>query len=160
MAESPILVGTPFSFEQRNCSLPIRWLKPTFDRTGEQELDQPLIAPAFRSFQKIYALLDAADFHNLLPLLWETQPERFPLAGTVLDLADGVIVHSRYVEELARGAGYAGRLWRIPHPAWPETAVAPKRRLPRPPAATATALPPCCPGPRRLQRNRRLRAPP
>jgi hypothetical protein len=24
---------------------------------------------------------------NLLPLLWETQPERFPLAGVVLDLA-------------------------------------------------------------------------
>src|SRR5262249_29601205 len=46
---------------------------------------------------------------NLLPLLWETQPERFPLAGTVLDLADGVIVHSRYVEGLARAAGYDGR---------------------------------------------------
>jgi len=62
---------------------------------------------------------------NLLPLLWETQPERFPLAGTVLDLADGVIVHSRYVEELVRMSGYDGALWRIPHPAWPETAVPP-----------------------------------
>jgi glycosyltransferase involved in cell wall biosynthesis len=62
---------------------------------------------------------------NLLPLLWETQPERFPLAGTVLDLADGVIVHSRYVEGLARAAGYDGRLWRIQHPAWPEDSVAP-----------------------------------
>ena len=39
--------------------------------------------------------------------------------GTVLDLADGLIVHSRYVEERARAAGYAGRLWRMPHPAWP-----------------------------------------
>jgi hypothetical protein len=32
---------------------------------------------------------------NLLPLLWETQPERFPLSGVVLDLAHGMIVHSR-----------------------------------------------------------------
>src|SRR5579862_3272691 len=62
---------------------------------------------------------------NLLPLLWETQPERFPLAGTVLDLAQGVIVHSHYVEELVRAEGYDGRLWRIPHPAWPEAAIAP-----------------------------------
>jgi glycosyltransferase involved in cell wall biosynthesis len=62
---------------------------------------------------------------NLLPLLWETQPERFPLAGPVLDLADGLIVHSRYVEELARDAGYDGQLWRVPHPTWPEQAVAP-----------------------------------
>ena len=43
---------------------------------------------------------------NLLPLLWETEPERFPLAGTVLDLADGLIVHSRYVER----AGARGRV--------------------------------------------------
>jgi glycosyltransferase involved in cell wall biosynthesis len=62
---------------------------------------------------------------NLLPLLWETQPERFPLAGSVLDLADGVIVHSRYVEGLTREAGYDGALWRIPHPAWPARPVVP-----------------------------------
>jgi glycosyltransferase involved in cell wall biosynthesis len=62
---------------------------------------------------------------NTLPLLWETQPERFPLAGTVLDLAGGLIVHSRYVERRARDAGYEGRLWRIPHPAWPEHDVVP-----------------------------------
>src|SRR5438105_12269360 len=60
---------------------------------------------------------------NLLPLLWETQPERFPLAGTLLDLADGVIVHSHYVEGLARAAGYEGPLWRVPHPAWLQHAV-------------------------------------
>jgi glycosyltransferase involved in cell wall biosynthesis len=70
-------------------------------------------------------LLGLGVANNVLPLLWETQPERFPLAGTVLDLADGVIVHSRHVEELARAAGYEGRLWRIPHPAWPDAAVAP-----------------------------------
>jgi len=62
---------------------------------------------------------------NLLPLLWETEPERFPLAGTVLDLAQGLIVHSQYVEEQARGAGYGGPLWRVPHPAWPEHRVEP-----------------------------------
>ena len=43
-------------------------------------------------------LLGLGVLDNLLPLLWETQPERFPLTGTVLDLADGLIVHSRYVE--------------------------------------------------------------
>ena len=32
-------------------------------------------------------LLGLGVLDNLLPLLWETQPERFPLAGTVLDLA-------------------------------------------------------------------------
>jgi glycosyltransferase involved in cell wall biosynthesis len=62
---------------------------------------------------------------NLLPLLWETQPERFPLAGTVLDLAQGVIIHSAFVEERVREAGYAGPVWRIPHPVWPAHRVEP-----------------------------------
>jgi glycosyltransferase involved in cell wall biosynthesis len=70
-------------------------------------------------------LLGLGVLDNLLPLLWETEPERFPLVGTVLDLADGLIVHSRYVEQRARAAGYSGRLWRIPHPAWPEIEAAP-----------------------------------
>ncbi len=70
-------------------------------------------------------LLGLGVLDNLLPLLWETEPERFPLTGTVLDLADGLIVHSRYVEERVRAAGYAGRLWRIPHPAWAVEDVAP-----------------------------------
>jgi glycosyltransferase involved in cell wall biosynthesis len=61
---------------------------------------------------------------NLLPLIWETQPERFPLAGTVLDLAEGVIVHSHYVERGVREAGYGGPVWRIPHPTWPDEPVA------------------------------------
>jgi glycosyltransferase involved in cell wall biosynthesis len=64
-------------------------------------------------------LLGLGVLDNLLPLLWETQPERFPLAGTILDRAQGLIVHSRFVEERAREAGYDGALWRIPHPAWP-----------------------------------------
>ena len=62
---------------------------------------------------------------NSLPLLWETQPERFPLAGTVLDLAEGVIVHSAFVEARVRDAGYTGPVWRIPHPVWPSQPVAP-----------------------------------
>jgi glycosyltransferase involved in cell wall biosynthesis len=70
-------------------------------------------------------LLALGVLENLLPLIWETQPERFPLASAILDLADGLIVHSQYVERLAREAGYAGRLWRIPHPAWPAHQVAP-----------------------------------
>ena len=69
-------------------------------------------------------LLGLGVLDNLLPLLWETQPERFPLAGTILDHARGLIVHSAYVEQNARSAGYDGRVWRVPHPAWPMTHVA------------------------------------
>ncbi|MFL5955256.1 MAG: glycosyltransferase family 4 protein [Gaiellaceae bacterium] len=64
-------------------------------------------------------LLGLGVLDNLLPLLWETQPERFPLSGVVLDRASGLIVHSDYVAQRARAAGYGGPLWRIPHPAWP-----------------------------------------
>ncbi len=70
-------------------------------------------------------LLALGVLDNLLPLLWETQPERFPLSGVVLDQAHGLIVHSNYVGERARAAGYGGRLWRIPHPAWPMAHVEP-----------------------------------
>ncbi len=71
-------------------------------------------------------LLGLGVLDNLLPLIWETQPDRFPLAGGVLDLATcGLIVHSRYVEARVRAAGYQGRVWRIPHPAWPEEPTAP-----------------------------------
>jgi glycosyltransferase involved in cell wall biosynthesis len=64
---------------------------------------------------------------NRLPPLWETRPEDFPLAGEVLDLArgHGLIVHSRYVENGARAAGFGGPIRRIPHPAWPAPEVAP-----------------------------------
>jgi glycosyltransferase involved in cell wall biosynthesis len=69
-------------------------------------------------------LLGLGVLDNLLPLLWETQPERFPLAGVVLDRAHGLVVHSHYVADRARDAGYGGPLWRIPHPAWPMEHVA------------------------------------
>jgi len=70
-------------------------------------------------------LLGLGVLDNLLPLLWETQPERFPLAGVVLDKATGLVVHSNYVGDRARAAGYDGPLWRIPHPVWPMTSVDP-----------------------------------
>src|SRR5262249_8583898 len=70
-------------------------------------------------------LLGLGVLDNLLPLLWETQPARFPLSGVVLDRATGLIVHSRYVGERARAAGYGGPLWRIPHPAWPHGDITP-----------------------------------
>ena len=67
-----------------------------------------------------YGVLD-----NRIPPLWETRPEAFPLAGEVLRLAEGLIVHSRYVEEHAREAGFDGPIWRIPHPAWPVPEISP-----------------------------------
>jgi glycosyltransferase involved in cell wall biosynthesis len=59
-----------------------------------------------------------------VPPPWETRPEEFPLAREVLASADGLIVHSSYVEQHAREA-YDGPIWRIPHPAWPLRDVAP-----------------------------------
>ena len=43
-----------------------------------------------------------------IPPLWESRPEEFHLAGEVLDLATGLIVHSRYVEERARASRVRG----------------------------------------------------
>jgi glycosyltransferase involved in cell wall biosynthesis len=60
-----------------------------------------------------YGVLD-----NRIPPLWETRPQDFPLAGEILRLAQSLIVHSRYVEEGARAAGYEGPVARIAHPAW------------------------------------------
>jgi glycosyltransferase involved in cell wall biosynthesis len=70
-------------------------------------------------------LLGLGVLDNLLPLLWETQPERFPLSSVVLDRARGLIVHSSYVAERARAAGYDGPLWLIPHPTWPAVDATP-----------------------------------
>jgi glycosyltransferase involved in cell wall biosynthesis len=51
--------------------------------------------------------------------LWESRPQDFPLAREILDHATGLIVHSRYVQERARGAGWGGPIWQVPMPAWP-----------------------------------------
>ena len=66
-----------------------------------------------------------------IPPLWESRPEDYHLAGEVLDLATGLVVHSHYVEERARAAGYAAPVWRIPHPAWPVTDRAPSGSEPQ-----------------------------
>ena len=71
-----------------------------------------------RSFAR--AVLDAR-----IPPLWETDPQAFPLAGVVLDLAAGLIVHSEHVERRAREAGFEGPIRRIPMPAWPVPEVEP-----------------------------------
>ena len=59
---------------------------------------------------------------GIVPPLWEVRPEDFPLVDEILEHASkpggGLIVHSGYVERRVRAAGYEGRLWRIPHPAW------------------------------------------
>lgn len=56
---------------------------------------------------------------HLLPPIWEERAHEFPLAGEVLDRADGVICHSHYVEQQAREYGYEGPIWVVPMPAWP-----------------------------------------
>ena len=60
-----------------------------------------------------------------LPPLWESRPEDFPLAGLVLDEATALVVHSHYVEQRARAAGYEGAISVVPHPAWPAPDVEP-----------------------------------
>jgi len=54
-----------------------------------------------------------------IPPLWESRPEDFPLATFVLEHAIGLIVHSRYVRDRARAAGFDGPISVVPHPAWP-----------------------------------------
>jgi glycosyltransferase involved in cell wall biosynthesis len=78
-----------------------------------------------RDFGVAGRLIGLGVLDNLLPLPWETQPDRFPLTGTILDLARGLIVHSAYVERGVRESGFTGPVWRIPHPAWPDEAVVP-----------------------------------
>jgi glycosyltransferase involved in cell wall biosynthesis len=58
--------------------------------------------------------------------LWEKRAQEFPLAHGVLDAATGLIVHSRYVESLARDAGYARPIRKVPMPAWPVPPIVPE----------------------------------
>ena len=60
-----------------------------------------------------------------IPPLWESRPADFPLASFVLEHATGLIVHSRTVAELVRASGFTGRVWVVPHPAWPVDRIAP-----------------------------------
>jgi len=59
--------------------------------------------------------------------LWETRAQDFPLAHGVLDGATGLIVHSRYVESLARDVGYDRPIRPVPMPAWPVPPIVPER---------------------------------
>jgi glycosyltransferase involved in cell wall biosynthesis len=70
-------------------------------------------------------LLGHAVLDKRIPPLWESRPEDFHLAGEVLDRATGLVVHSAYVRDRARAAGYAGPVWVIPHPAFPVPAAPP-----------------------------------
>lgn len=65
---------------------------------------------------------------GLIPPLWERRAVDFPLVAEVLAHADGLIVHSEYVERGVRAAGYGGRVFRIEHPAWPVPVQAPAER--------------------------------
>jgi glycosyltransferase involved in cell wall biosynthesis len=62
-----------------------------------------------------------------IPPLWESRPEEFPLASFVLEHATAVIVHSCFVRDLVRGAGFSGPVSVVPHPAWPVPEVAAER---------------------------------
>jgi glycosyltransferase involved in cell wall biosynthesis len=64
-------------------------------------------------------LLGYAVIEQRIPPLWENRPQDFPLAGEVLGLATGLVVHSLYVRDRARAAGYDGPVWVVPHPAFP-----------------------------------------
>jgi glycosyltransferase involved in cell wall biosynthesis len=84
----------------------------------------------FRDSGVIGRSLAHAYIDGLVPPLWETSAERFPLTREVLVHATGLVVHSRYVEERCREQGFRGPIWRVPMPAWPELECLPAAGLP------------------------------
>ena len=72
-------------------------------------------------------LLGHAVLDKRIPPLWENRPEDFHLAGEILDLASALIVHSCYVRDRARAAGYERPIFVVPHPAWRAPDVQPER---------------------------------
>jgi glycosyltransferase involved in cell wall biosynthesis len=76
-------------------------------------------------------LLGHAVVDGLVPPLWEVRAQDFPLAAPVLELADVVAVHSRYVEQRVEETQYGRRLRLIPHPVWPDPPTTPDLELPR-----------------------------
>jgi glycosyltransferase involved in cell wall biosynthesis len=75
-------------------------------------------------------LLGHAVVDGFIPPLWESRAHEYPLAGTILDRAEGVVVHSHYVEGLVRAAGYEGPVWHIPFPARPDPPQAARSGFP------------------------------
>jgi glycosyltransferase involved in cell wall biosynthesis len=67
---------------------------------------------------------------GLVPPLWETRAERFPLTREVIGYASGLLVHSRYVEKRCRQLGFSAPIWVVPMPAWPKLAELPAAGLP------------------------------
>ena len=84
----------------------------------------------FRDSGVVGRLLAHGVIDRLVPPLWETRAERFPLTGEVLAYARGVIVHSRYVADRCREQGYLGPIWHVPMPAWPRPTELPGAGLP------------------------------
>ena len=84
----------------------------------------------FRDSGTVGRLLAHGVVDGLVPPLWETRAEKFPLTGEVLDYAGGLIVHSLYVKELCRQRGFSGPIWRVPMPAWPKLTALPEAGLP------------------------------
>jgi glycosyltransferase involved in cell wall biosynthesis len=62
-----------------------------------------------------------------IPPLWESRPADFPLPTFVLEHATALIVHSRYVRDQARAAGFTGPIAVVPHPAWRPPGIASER---------------------------------
>jgi glycosyltransferase involved in cell wall biosynthesis len=74
----------------------------------------------YRDSGVVGRLLAHGVIDGLVPPLWETSAERFPLTREVLVHTTGLLVHSRYVEERCRAQGFRGPIWRVPMPAWPK----------------------------------------
>jgi glycosyltransferase involved in cell wall biosynthesis len=87
-------------------------------------------AAMFRQAGVVGRLLAHGVIDGLVPALWETRAEQFPLTREILIHAQGLVVHSQYVEESVRGLGYTGPIWTIPHPAWPKPERLPDPALP------------------------------
>jgi glycosyltransferase involved in cell wall biosynthesis len=68
-------------------------------------------------------LLGHAVLDKRIPPLWEHRPEDYHLAGEVLSSATALIVHSRYVRDRARAAGYERPIFVVPHAGWPVPAI-------------------------------------
>jgi glycosyltransferase involved in cell wall biosynthesis len=77
-------------------------------------------AAMFREAGVVGRLLAHGVIDGLVPPLWETRAEQFPLTREILIHSRGLVVHSHYVEENVRSLGYTGPIWRVPHPAWPK----------------------------------------
>jgi glycosyltransferase involved in cell wall biosynthesis len=70
-------------------------------------------------------LLGHAVVDGLIPPLWETRAQDFPLATPVLDLTDLAVAHSHHVEQRIRSTSFDGPVRRIPMPIWSDPPTSP-----------------------------------